>query len=105
MDIGDWSDEKKVRFLAILVHELTVCARTTYEVGTDRVVDSKLLRSFNEIEHRVTGALRDHLFKTDGMPLSVVLEMLADFGSRHEVQADINRAILRAEQGVGGGLH
>jgi len=97
-DTSSWSNADKTNFLAVLAHELTVSARGTYEVGTDGVLQPEMLRRFNELQHRVTGSLRDHLRGIAGMPLEAVLGMLMDFGARHNRMADIRYAISRAQE-------
>jgi hypothetical protein len=67
-------------------------------VGTTGVLQPETLRAFNEIEHRVTASLRDHLCGTGGIPLSVVLEMVTDFGARHNRENDVEYAISRAQK-------
>jgi hypothetical protein len=97
-DTSAWSNADKAHFLAVLAHELTVSARGTYEVGTDGVLEPEVLRGFNEIEHRVTGSLRDHLRGVAGMPLEAVLVMLTDFGTAYNRMADMRHAISRAQE-------
>jgi hypothetical protein len=97
-DTTSWSSADKAYFLAVLAHELTVSARGTYEVGTDGVLQPEALRAFNEMEHRVTGSVRDHLRGIAGMPLEAVLEMLMDFGARHNQMAAIQYAISHAQE-------
>ena len=97
-DTRSWSNADKAHFLAVLAHELTVCARGTYEVGTSGVLQPEMLRGFNELQHRVTGSLRDHLRGTAGMPLEAVLEMLTQFGARNNLKADIKHAISSAQE-------
>jgi hypothetical protein len=41
------------RFLAFLAHQLTISARETYEIGTEEVVETRHLRRYNEVMHRV----------------------------------------------------
>jgi hypothetical protein len=97
-DTGSWSNTRKTHFLAVLAHELTVCARGTYEVGTAGVLEPELLRAFNELEHRVTSSLRDYLRGTEGMPLDAVLQILTDFGARYSRKKDVQHAISRAQE-------
>jgi hypothetical protein len=97
-DSRSWSNADKAHFLAVLAHELTVGARGTYEMGTTGVLQPEVLRGFNELQHRVTASLRDHLRGTPGMPLEVVLEMLTQFGTRNNRKADIQYAISRAQE-------
>ena len=52
---------KRALFLAILAHELTVGGREAYEAGTEAQDKPGLLRSVNEIQHRVTACLRGEL--------------------------------------------
>jgi hypothetical protein len=98
LDTSSWSNAHKVQFLAVLAHEITVCARSTYQVGTTGVSDPEILRAFNEVEHRVTASLRDHLRGTEGIPLPTVLEMLTNFGTKHHRKSDVEYAISRAQQ-------
>jgi hypothetical protein len=93
-----WSNDQNVKFLAYLSHELTVCARGTYEVGTRGVLQPALLRAYNELQHRVTASVRDHLLEKAGMPQSAVLEMLNTFAGDHGCKDVIDDAIQRARQ-------
>jgi len=54
---SDLSSEEKANFLARLAFELTIMARDTYEVGTDDLTNPKLMRSINEIQHRILSQL------------------------------------------------
>src|SRR5690349_4253970 len=60
LNVDSMSNQAKTVLLANLASTLTICARDTYEVGTDRVVQPEMLRAYNELLHRVTGAVRDH---------------------------------------------
>jgi len=73
-------DKEKVVLLARLAHTLTICARDTYEAGTERVLEPEILRAYNELSHRVTGAVVTHLLEHRGYSLDVILEMTRDFG-------------------------
>jgi hypothetical protein len=59
------SDHEKAVLLVRLAHTLTICARDTYEVGTVRVLEPEILRAYNELSHRVTGAVVNHLLGHD----------------------------------------
>jgi hypothetical protein len=96
IDHKAWSNGQKQQFLARLAHELTVRARSTYEPGTTKVLNPELLRAYNEVQHRVTGSLHDHLQGRAGMSLSEVLGLLKDFGARHGRSTDVEFAINRA---------
>jgi hypothetical protein len=81
------SEEETILLLARLAHELTVAARGTYEVGTENILDPVALRAYNEVQHRITGSLIDHLLRKGGMPLETVLDMIRDFGKdRHQTE-------------------
>jgi hypothetical protein len=54
------SEEKKV-FVAHLMHELTVVARDSYEVGADGLTNPRRVRKINEIQHRLSSFLRSLL--------------------------------------------
>lgn len=84
LNLEPMSNNSKSILLSSLAYELTICARETYEVGTDRVLQPELLRGYNELLHRVTGATRDHLLNSEGYSLMDVLEMLRDFGEKNE---------------------
>ena len=56
-EIESLSDEARLKILAGLAHELTICARDTYEVGTDEVRDPRDLRAYNELLHCVTASV------------------------------------------------
>ena len=62
---GHWlsslEGRERALFLAILAHELTVCGREAYQVGTEVLDKPGLLRFVNEIQHRVTACLRGEL--------------------------------------------
>jgi hypothetical protein len=96
-DVELLSNRDKVLLLARLANTLTICARDTYEVGTDRVLKPELLRAYNELLHRVTNATRDHLQETtEGYPMKAVLEMLRDFGERHGKAEEMRWALEQA---------
>ena len=54
---SDLPTNEKADFLAQMAWELTVAARETYEVGTDNLTNPKLMRSINEIQHRLLSQL------------------------------------------------
>lgn len=57
----DLSRDEQIRFLVVYANELTIFARLTYEVGTERVLEPTKLRELNEIQHRVTDHARNLL--------------------------------------------
>ena len=52
-----YSSREKEEFLAQLMHELTVVARDSYEVGGDSLTDPQRARHVNEVQHCVSGFL------------------------------------------------
>ena len=83
LNVESMSNHAKTGLLATLASTLTICARDTYAVGTDRVVQPELLRAYNELLHRVTSAVRDHLVESKGYSLKDILGMLRAFGEKN----------------------
>src|ERR1700732_4891763 len=102
MNIETLSHVARTAVLARLAHTLTVCARDTYEVGTENVLEPQVLRSYNELLHRATGAVVDHLLGMDGYSVESILEMTRAFGRRHnrvrEIDQVLNRLLQQSEQ-------
>ena len=96
LNIESMSNREKAVLFARLAHELTICARDTYEVGTDRVLQPELLRSYNELLHRVIGAAIDYLMKSEGYSLKDVLELLRAFGEKNGRGGEIRWALEQA---------
>lgn len=90
-------DERTV-VLAWIAHTLTICARTTYEAGTENVLEPQLLRSYNELLHRVTAALQEHASGNAEFSLETILEMIRQFGTRHGRTQQLESAVNRAMQ-------
>jgi hypothetical protein len=93
LDIESLSAAAKTALLTRIAHTLTVCARDTYEVGTENVLEPQVLRAYNELLHRVTGAVRDHLLGVKGYSLQTILEMMQAFGERHHRVNEMKWAI------------
>lgn len=70
----------QIRFLAFLAAQLTVHARGTYEVGTDRIAQPERLREINEFQHRIAFHLF-HLLRDQPQryPEDVFAELLVDY--------------------------
>ncbi len=86
--------------MARLANTLTICARDTYEVGTDRVMQPELLRAYNELLHRVTGAVRDHLLESEGYSLKDVFEILRAFGEKNGRAGEMRWALEQAAKSL-----
>ena len=52
-----YSTEEKEEFLAQLIHELSVVARDSYEIGQDGLTNPQRVRRINEVLHRVSAFL------------------------------------------------
>lgn len=100
VNVDSLSSHEKTVLLVRLSNELTICARDTYEVGTDRVLQPELLRAYNELLHRVTGAARDHLLKSEGYSLKNVLEMLRAFGEKNGRTGEMRWALEQATKSL-----
>jgi hypothetical protein len=92
------SPESRAAVLARIAYELTICARSTYEVGTENVLEPHVLRAYNELLHRLTGALVSHISGTDGYSLETILEMIRTFGTQHNRVEEIEWALIRSGQ-------
>lgn len=101
MSTQSLSRAERTAVLARLAHELTICARTTYEVGTENVLEPQVLRSYNELLHRVTAAVREHVVGKESFSLQTILEMVREFGGEHnrvgEIESALNRAMPQPE--------
>ena len=49
--------KEKEEFLAQLIHELTIIARDSYEVGHDGQTNPQRVRRINEVQHRISDFL------------------------------------------------
>lgn len=49
--------ERKVLFMALLSHQITIAGRASYIAETDDLSNPRLLRQINETQHRVAGGL------------------------------------------------
>ena len=95
MNIRSLPHGQRTELLARLAHTLTICARDTYEVGTENVVEPRVLRAYNELLHRVTGSVVDHLLGKEGYSLESILEMTQQFGTKHNRAREIDSALNR----------
>ena len=100
LNIETMSNHAKTVLLASLASALTISARDTYEVGTDRLVQPELLRAYNELMHRVTGATLNHLLGREGYSLNDILEMLHAFGNENGRTGEIKWALEQAAKSL-----
>lgn len=97
-NIESLSNTAKLAFLAHFAHALTICSRDTYEQGTDNVKEPHVLRSYNELLHRVTGAVVEHAMGTNGRSVEAILEMALGFGARANRIREVDWAVIRSHQ-------
>jgi len=104
MNTQSLSDSARIALSARIAHSLTICARDTYEVAKDNVLEPQVPRSYNELLHRVTDAVVSHVLGREGYSLETILEMIQEFGSRHnrveEMNWFLNRALQQTELGA-----
>lgn len=97
------SDSDELLLLTHLAHELTVAARATYEVGTENVHNPTALRTYNELQHRVSAAIRDRLLRKDAMPLDDIIQMLDELGAKYNQTDNVQYALRSACSFLGDG--
>ena len=54
---SSYAAAEKGEFLALLMYEMTVIARESYEVGGEGLTDPRRVRLLNEVQHRVSSFL------------------------------------------------
>lgn len=96
------SHEAKTVLLARIAHTLTICARDTYEVGTENVEDARTLRGYNEVLHQVLGAVVSHLSGRRQDSLQSIIEVVRSFGLNYgrarEMEWALNHSIQQVEK-------
>lgn len=100
LNVESLSNRQKAELLARLAYTLTICARDTYEVGTDRVTQPELLRAYNELLHRVTAAVMGHVLESKGYSLKDSLEMLRAFGKANGRTGEMQWALEQAAKSL-----
>jgi len=98
MNVEDLPNSSKAEFLARIACTLTICARDTYEVGTENILEPQVLRAYNELLHRVTAATTHHLLGIEGFSLQAILELIREFGQRYNRVGTTNWAIEDAKK-------
>ena len=88
------------RFLANLAFQLTILARFAYEVGTEGISRLALIRSVNEMQHRLLATLASHIeADEERFPDDVLFNGMVDEahtqGFREQFEFAINNTIKR----------
>jgi hypothetical protein len=100
LNLESLSVAARTAVLAHIAHALTICARDTYEVGTENVLNPQTLRGYNELLHRVTGSVVDHLSQKKGYSLESIVEMMRSFGVHHNRTGEMKWALERIFQRI-----
>lgn len=98
LDLESLPDAAKTAFLARIAHTPTICARETYEVGTENVLEPQTLRAFYELLHVVTGSVVSRLAESPGYTFQSIIEMVRSFGINYGRTREMNWALERALQ-------
>lgn len=82
------TSDRQIRVLANYAHNLTVVARGTYVPGTEDIDDPRRLRMLNELQHRVTGHLRQLLADdSQRYPNEIIVHIVTGEGDRELLTA------------------
>ena len=88
--------EQKLRLLARLAHEITICAREAYAGGMEAEAALQMLRAYNEVQHRVASQLR-HLLTDDPhrYPDGAFVDILLEWARSGDCEPQVIRALQR----------
>jgi hypothetical protein len=94
---SSYSVEEKEEFIAQLIHELTIVARGTYEVGRDGLSEPQRLRRINEVQHRLSAYLWALLRKDERRYPDGVLLKLFILGQHDDavLEQEVRTAFMR----------
>lgn len=80
------SQLEQIAWLSELLFLVTICARGTYEAGTDQVTHPADLRRFNELIHRIACFQKKVVSgRSTGMPDYLVFELIEETLARFDV--------------------
>jgi hypothetical protein len=97
LNLESLSDDEKIALLARIAHTLTICARDTYEVGTENVLNPQILRAYNELLHQVTGSIVSRLAGSE-QSVEPTIDMIRSFGIERNRVEEMNWALRYALQ-------
>jgi hypothetical protein len=98
--LGELRDDQLRRLLAVFVHELTIAARDTYEVGGVGLSRPEAMREYNEIVHRLAAALR-HIEEGDRHTAIAMLRGQLPADATDELSQAVDRAFQRSVAAIG----
>jgi hypothetical protein len=85
----------KVRFLAILSHELTIFVRGEYDESIDCDIRIKRLMGSNELQHHISSELRHHLEgNANRYPDEVLMNILLEKAHYYEISSELQQALV-----------
>jgi hypothetical protein len=87
------SNDAKIAYLARVAHTLTICARDTYEFGTEDVLNPQTLRAYNELLHQIIGSIISRLAGSKE-PVESTIEMIHLFGVEQDRVKRVNQDLL-----------
>ena len=97
LNLESLSDDEKTALLARIAHTLTICARDTYEIATENVLNPHILRAYNELLHQVIGSIVSRLAGSQE-PIEYAIEMIGLFGVEQDSVEEMNWALKYALQ-------
>jgi len=98
MNFESLSHSARTILLTRIAHLLTVCARSTYEPGTENIAEPRVLRGYNELMHRVTSCISMHVEGDKTFPLEEIIKMMEDFGRTFDQTNEIGWVLKSAQE-------
>jgi hypothetical protein len=93
---SSYSLKEKEEFLAGLMHELTIVARDSYEVGEDSLSNPRRVRRINEIQHRVSSVLWAMLRNDPNLyPDELIVKIILEHPEDTSLEGQLNTAFAR----------
>ncbi len=91
-----YSSKEKEEFLARLMHELTVIARDSYEVGEDGLTNPQRVRRINEVQHCTSGFLYALLrSNSQRYPDDVLVRIILEHPDDRELERQLGKSFER----------
>ncbi|HKS29413.1 MAG TPA: hypothetical protein VJS44_16400 [Pyrinomonadaceae bacterium] len=93
---SSYSLEEQREFLTRLIHELTVLARDSYEVGKDGLTNPQRMRRINEVQHRISANLYALLHGGSyRFPDDVLMRIVLEHEDDKELERQLNNSFER----------
>jgi hypothetical protein len=89
LSLESLSDDAKTAYLARVAHTLTICARDTYEFGTENVLNPETLRAYNELLHQIIGSVVSRLAGSQES-VDATIEIIRLFGIEQNRVEEMN---------------